>query len=104
MIADHAPEAFFTSQNLVTIGVLHALHASSRQHDVALVGFDDVALADMLRPGVTVMAQDPGAMGRLAADLLVRRMAGDTSPPAVHVVETHLIPRGSGELPLSSKH
>jgi LacI family transcriptional regulator len=103
LIEEHAPEAFFTSQNLVTIGVLEALHSASRQHEIALVGFDDVPLADILRPGVTVMAQDPGAIGRLAAELLVRRMAGDSSPPTVHVVETQLIPRGSGELPLPSK-
>jgi LacI family transcriptional regulator len=103
LVSEHSPEAIFTSQNLVTIGVIGALHAAARQHEIALVGFDDVPLADALQPGVTVMAQDPAAIGRLAADLLVRRMAGDVSPPAVHVVKTRLIARGSGELPLPSR-
>jgi LacI family transcriptional regulator len=103
LLERHQPEAIFTSQNLVTIGVVEALHAAGRQHDVALVGFDDVPLADVLQPGITVMAQQPAAIGRAAAELLVRRMSGDNSPPAVHVVETRLLVRGSGELPLPSR-
>jgi LacI family transcriptional regulator len=49
------------------------------------------------------MAQQPAAIGRAAAELLVRRMSGDNSPPAVHVVETRLLVRGSDELPLPSR-
>ena len=66
---------------------------------MALVGFDDFLLADMLDPPVTVVAQDPHAIGRLAAEQLFRRTAGDASPYGTVVVETRLIPRGSGEIP-----
>lgn len=93
-------EGFFTSQNLVTIGTLEALHTAGLQHQIALVGFDDVPLATVLQPGVSVMAQDPATIGRLAAERLVDRMSGDTSSPSVQVVPTRLIVRGSGELPL----
>ena len=95
------PEGIFTSQNLVTIGVVEAVHVAGVQHDVALVGFDDVPLAAALQPGVTVMAQDPVTIGRLAAERLVERMNGDSSPATVHTVPTHLVVRGSGELPLA---
>ena len=54
----------FSSQNLVTIGVIHALRELGRHHDTALVGFDDVPLADLLEPGITVVAQDPQRIGR----------------------------------------
>lgn len=94
------PEGIFTSQNLVTIGMVEALHEAGLQDRVAAVGFDDVPLAAALQPGVTVMAQDPAAIGRLAAQRLVERMNGDSSPPTVHTVPTRLILRGSGELPL----
>jgi LacI family transcriptional regulator len=92
------PTALFTAQNLVTIGAARALRRLGREHEIALVGFDDFPLADLLTPGITVVAQDPTAIGRLAATVLFDRIAGDTSPPATHVVPTQLLPRGSGEL------
>jgi len=67
---------------------------------VALVGFDDVVLADVLDPALTVVAQDPAALGRVAAELLFARVDGDTSPPKRVVLPTTLIERGSGELPV----
>jgi LacI family transcriptional regulator len=93
------PTALFSGQNLVTIGVVRALRAAGLQHRVALAGFDDFTLADLLDPPVTVVAQDPARMGTLAAELLFRRIDGDESPPQEHVLPTRLIQRGSGEIP-----
>lgn len=93
------PTALFTAQNLVTIGAVRALHRLGLQRLVAVVGFDDFPTADLLSPGITVVAQDPAGIGRRAAHLLFARMAGEAGPPAVHHVPTVLIPRGSGELP-----
>jgi LacI family transcriptional regulator len=95
---DDPPTALFAAQNLITIGAVRALQQLGRQHEVALVGFDDVVLADLLQPAVTVVAQDPAALGRIAAELLFGRLAGDRSPPRHVVVPTRLIPRGSGEI------
>jgi LacI family transcriptional regulator len=93
------PTALFTAQNLITIGAVRALRRLRRERSIAVVGFDDFPTADLLSPGVTVVAQDPGTMGRLAAGLLVDRIDGDSSPPSTHVVPTTLIRRGSGEIP-----
>ena len=98
LAADDPPTAIFTAQNLITIGAVRALQQLGRQHNVALVGFDDVVLADLLQPPVTVVAQDPAALGRTAAELLFGRLAGDRSPPSHVVVPTRLVPRGSGEI------
>lgn len=92
------PTALFTAQNLVTVGVIRALRKLSKEHEVALVGFDDFLLADLLSPGITVVAQDPAAIGRIAAGLLFSRIAGDESPPQVRLVPTALVRRGSGEI------
>lgn len=102
MLATERLDAMFTSQNLVTIGALEALHEHGQQDDIALVGFDDVPLAGLLRPAVTVMAQDAREMGRRAAERLLHRINGDLSPPAIYIVPTQLIVRGSGELPQQS--
>ena len=93
------PTALFAGQNLVTIGTIRALRRLGRQHEVALVGFDDFLLADLLEPPVPVVAQDPAAMGTLAAQRLFARIDGDTGPPTTRVVPTRLVARGSGELP-----
>jgi LacI family transcriptional regulator len=92
------PTALFTSQNLLTIGGARALRKAGLERRIALIGFDDVALADLLDPAVSVVAQDPQAIGRSAAELLFRRLDGDTSPSVHHIVPVKLIARGSGEL------
>jgi LacI family transcriptional regulator len=93
------PTALFTAQNMITIGAVRALRRLGMEQRVALVGFDDFLLAELLSPGVTVVAQDPAAMGRISAELLFDRIDGSTRPPEVRLVPTALIRRGSGELP-----
>jgi LacI family transcriptional regulator len=91
------PTALFTAQNLLTVGAVQALRATGAR--LALVGFDDFPLADLLDPGVTVVAQDVAAIGRHAADLLFSRIAGSTTPPQVLTTAATLVARGSGEIP-----
>ncbi|MGW4694982.1 LacI family DNA-binding transcriptional regulator [Kitasatospora cineracea] len=91
-----AVTALFTANNRVTLAALHHLPVDRRP---ALVGFDDLELADLLTPGLTVVAQDPAALGALAARRLFDRLTGDTTPPARLELPTLLVPRGSGETP-----
>ena len=65
---------------------------------MAVVGFDDFLLADMLDPPITVVAQDPLTIGRRGAELLFRRIALDDGPPERMIVRTRLLRRGSGEI------
>jgi LacI family transcriptional regulator len=99
LVSDAPPSAIFTSQNLITIDAVRALHALGLQERIALVGFDDVTLADVVAPGLTVIAQDPAELGRQAAGLLFARLDGDDAPSRELVVAARLIQRGSGELP-----
>jgi LacI family transcriptional regulator len=92
------PTAFFTGQNLLTIGGVHAVRRAGRERELALIGFDDISLADVLDPAVSVVAQDPQALGRAAADQLFRRLDGDNAPAVNTVIPVTLIPRGSGEI------
>ena len=92
------PTALFTSQNLVTIGAVKALQKAGLQERIALVGFDDFLLSDLLVPGVTVITQDVAELGRLAADLLFARLDGDNTPARTRIVPTGMIARGTGEI------
>ena len=90
------PTALFTTTDLITMGAIDALQGQADR--VALIGFDEFALADKLSPPVTVVAQDPVALGATAAQLLFARIAGDTSPPREIILLTRLVVRGSGEV------
>jgi LacI family transcriptional regulator len=90
------PTAVFTTNNRASIGVLRVLRG--RETTVALVGFDDFELADMLRIPFTVIKHEPEEIGRTAAEMLFGRLAGDEHPPRRVVLPTRLVPRGSGEI------
>ncbi len=92
------PTALFTARNVITTGAVRALRQLGLQHRIALVGFDDFQLADLLDPPVSVVAQDPPAVGRTAARLLLARLDGEERPARHVVVPTRLVSRGSGEI------
>jgi LacI family transcriptional regulator len=93
------PTALFTAQNLITLGALRTLHQLGLEQSIALVGFDDLPLADVVKPGVTVVSQDPYGIGRRAAALLFSRLDGYDGPSRHEILPTPLIRRGSGEIP-----
>lgn len=96
------PTALFTLNNPCTIGAAHALRDLNAHQRVALVGFDDFELADLLDPPVTVIHHDVVGMGRVAAERLFARIEGDGGPATTVVLPTELVVRGSGELPSAS--
>jgi LacI family transcriptional regulator len=98
MLAGPSPvTALFCGNNRITVQALRELAASGER--IALVGFDDFELADLLSPGVTVVAQNPAEMGRRAVELLFDRLAGTRGPTQYVELGTKLIVRGSGEIP-----
>jgi LacI family transcriptional regulator len=92
------PSALFISQNALCVPSLRALRALGLQNKIAVVGFDGFEGADLLEPGLTVVAQDPVRMGHVAAQILSRRISGDASPRESQLLPMTLIPRGSGEI------
>ncbi|MFG1863809.1 LacI family DNA-binding transcriptional regulator [Microbispora bryophytorum] len=103
LTAPDPPTALLAGNGRTTVEILRALASLTGSSDagaaggLALVGFDDFELADLL--GVTVVAQDPARLGRTAADLLFMRLAGDEEPTSRIELATRLVPRGSGERP-----
>ncbi|MEU8279465.1 LacI family DNA-binding transcriptional regulator [Microbispora bryophytorum] len=103
LTAPDPPTALLAGNGRTTVEILRALASLTGASDVgaagglALVGFDDFELADLL--GITVVAQDPARLGRTAADLLFMRLSGDEGPTSRIELATRLVPRGSGERP-----
>lgn len=92
------PTALFAGNNIMALGIVAELSRGKRK-DVAVVAFDDVALAEALEPALTVVAQDPEEIGRNAAITALARLDGDRSRARTITVPTRLIVRGSGEQP-----
>ena len=94
---DRRPTGLFAGNNRNAIGALRALRTEPGR--VALVGFDDFELADLLALPATVVRHDSQQMGAHAVALAFARLDGGDHPPRRVVVPTELIVRGSGEVP-----
>ncbi|HEX6953894.1 MAG TPA: LacI family DNA-binding transcriptional regulator [Agromyces sp.] len=93
--SDDPPTAIVTGNNRATTGALRVLR--ERGDRVALIGFDDFELADML--GISVVAYDTIELGRAAARLALERLGDPTGFTKQVVIPTRLVRRGSGEIP-----
>jgi LacI family transcriptional regulator len=91
---DRRPTAVFCGNNRHTVGALRALRGL--EQDIALVGFDDFELADLL--GTTVVRFDSQDLGLHAAALAFSRLDGEGGPSRRVIVETQIVARGSGEV------
>lgn len=91
------PTAIISGSNQLLVGVLRALHRRNLRvgTDIALVSCDDVPLAELHDPPITIVYRDTIRMGEVAAELLLERMKDDSAPPRLATVRTELIVRNS---------
>jgi LacI family transcriptional regulator len=94
----HPPTALFASRNMAAIGAIRVLQREHLEHQIALIGMDDIDTGDLFNPPLSVMRQDPVQIGRLAAERLFARIDNDTSLPQQIIVPAELVARGSGEI------
>ncbi|WP_368496590.1 LacI family DNA-binding transcriptional regulator [Herbiconiux sp. A18JL235] len=87
-------DAVFAANNRSSIGALEAFtHAGTR---LPLVGFDDFEAAPLVRPAVSVVAQDVSLMGETAARAVLARLDGAADEESrTTVLPTALVLRGS---------
>jgi len=90
------PTALFCANNRMSVGAVSALGANGRR--IAVVGFDDLELAEALATPLTVVRADAGELGRAGAELLLKRKRGWSEQPQRIILPTTLVTRGSGEI------
>ena len=89
------PTAIFSSNGRLSMQVVAALRPMEWT-DAALVSFGDFPMARFLDPPITVMDQDPVAVGHAAAEQLFGRIDGNQDGPARRtVLPVDLIERAS---------
>lgn len=95
--AETSYDAVACANDAVALGVLRLLHRSGRRvpDDVAVVGVDDIAFAELAEPALTTVRQPLEALGREAVRLLIERIDGEAGPPRQLTLPVRLIVRGS---------
>ncbi|MFE6129710.1 LacI family DNA-binding transcriptional regulator [Streptomyces sp. NPDC056437] len=90
-------DSVFAHNDLSAVGVLRALRAAGRSvpDDIAVIGFDDIPMAQHTEPPLTTVRQPMRRMGERAAGMLLAHLAGTPAPVEPVVLPTELIVRAS---------
>ncbi len=93
------PDALFCANDLLAVGALRAIAEGglSVPRDIAVVGLDDTELAAMTTPSLSSVSLRSAERGRLAAQLLLERLADPTLPPRRFEVAAKLVVRESSD-------
>ncbi|MYS37257.1 LacI family transcriptional regulator [Streptomyces sp. KhCrAH-43] len=88
-------DGVFAANDNMAAGALRALRVAGRPvpEDVAVVGFDDLAVAQIADPALTTIRQPIRDLGREMARMLVALIAGRTASPLI--LPTNLVKRAS---------
>ncbi|MFB9948480.1 LacI family DNA-binding transcriptional regulator [Rhizobium puerariae] len=91
------PTAVICFNDVIALGLSAGLHDLGLKvgETFSLIGFDDVAEAEVIRPRLTSVSTAPEAIGETAARLLLDRLADPLLPPRRVVMETRLHVRQS---------
>ncbi len=91
------PTALFVCNGLMMAGALEAIAARGLKipRQVAIVGFDELTLADVFNPPLTVVRQPAYEVGKCAAELLLKRIEDPKRPASSLKLLPELIIRKS---------
>ncbi len=90
-------DGVFAASDAVAAGALEVLRGAGRSvpGDVGIVGFDDSTWAGRTDPPLSTVHQPAAALGRAAADLVLRQVNGDPGPIADVILDSPIVWRRS---------
>lgn len=94
---EERPDAVFAVSDTLAAGAMAVIQAAgfSVPGDIAVAGFDDTELAEMVTPPLTTLAQPSRDIGRQACRLVLKKIAQPESAPERVIMQGHLIKRAS---------
>lgn len=97
LAVSHPPSALFACNNLMLVGAIETIFALKLKipEQVAIIGYDDLPLAAVFDPPLTVVQQPAYEVGQRAAELLFRRLENPASEVTRLQLKPTLIVRGS---------
>jgi LacI family transcriptional regulator len=98
------PDAIFATSDVAAVGALDALidEGVAVPGDVALVGYDDIALASIVRPSLTTVRQRKDELGDAAISMLIELMRNKEDAELLHVEPVELVVRQTTAAPSMS--
>jgi LacI family transcriptional regulator len=89
-------DAIYCYNDLIAIGALEGCAQQGRRvpDDIAIVGYDDILLARMVRPALTTIRSRQYDLGLAAVEMLLARIAGQVETEEV-IISTELVVRES---------
>ncbi len=91
---ENSPTAVFVTNYEMTLGAVMALNNRNIvvPEEMSLIGFDNIQLANVVKPRLSIVVQPMQQIGETAANLLIRRMKGDRSGfPAMFRLKTEIV-------------
>jgi len=89
------PTAIFVCNDMMALGALNAARELGIDvpEQLSLIGFDDIALASLINPNLTTIAQPKYELGETGAELLLKRINNKGRSESRIVKKTHLVIR-----------
>jgi LacI family transcriptional regulator len=99
LLQGYAPDAVVCANDLLAIGALRALRRAGLHvpEDVAVVGIDNTELAELATPALTSVSLGSEDRGRIAATMLLDRLAQGDRPAQRASVSPRLVVRASSD-------
>ncbi len=88
---DNPPSSILVTNYEMTIGAIMAVNDLniSIPHELSLIGFDNIQMAKVVRPPLSIVEQPMKEIGETAARLMLKRLNNDYSDfPAVYRLKT----------------
>jgi len=95
---DPPPTAVYVTNYEMTLGAVIAINETNLKvpEDLSVIGFDNLALARIVKPSLSIVVQPMQQIGEVAAQILLKRLKKDLSGfPAVVRLKTELLIRDS---------
>ncbi|MDA8068320.1 MAG: LacI family DNA-binding transcriptional regulator [Actinomycetota bacterium] len=91
------PTALIAGSNQIMAGALQVISEKGLElgRELSFIGYDDIAVAKVYRPPISVVERDLVAIGEVAAELLLTHVRDHNSEPQEVVLPTRYIRRGS---------
>jgi LacI family transcriptional regulator len=92
------PTAVYVTNYEMTIGSVFAINETNIKvpDDISFIGFDNLDLARIVKPSLSIVVQPVRQIGETAAQILLKRLKGDPSGfPQIFRLKTELLIRDS---------
>jgi LacI family transcriptional regulator, galactose operon repressor len=91
------PTAVFAAADMMAVGAIRTLRSAGLlvPDDIAIVGFDDIRVAELLSPPLTTIRQDMVGIGLAAGRALVEQIENPDVTPPVLTLPVELVVRAS---------